>query len=618
MLILNHNFKKKLPINTKCMLAALLVFHYNICIQTLAYAQTGEYGKETDQITPRELEQPQNNNPYFTVQAGTTTEGLALREHVINGPSVPPPGYDLERAAVPLPKSNRRQGIKTLTVPAYTWVFGCSPVAAAMIAGYHDRNGYPNIYTGPANGGSMPLNNSGWPTWTDGYREYPNLPLAASHQGVDGRTTRGSIDDYWIKYDSSDDDPYITNNWPEHSWGDAIGDYMKTSQSTYNPDGATMFHYVFNSPGKAPCDYMIEYHITNDGTLGRKIFYEAKGYAVTECYTQFTDNNVSGGFSFDQFKNEIDADRPVMINLSGHTVVGIGYDDATRTIYIHDTWDYDTHTMTWGGRYSGMALESVSIVNLESNPCTFSLTPESKTFSSLAGSQIITIGASAPTCPWTGTEDLDWLSLAPANGTGNGYTTITVTPNNTTSTRTGSIVIGGQIFSVTQTPTPIITPLLSPAPQLIWLFQIQIAQGRLCGASLFPLHLANENSFAKQRWPQRIALHTYKYAYENTTGQPTGVRSDQVTQDLRRGKRFDSRHGCAAPARAASQGYGCRDTSLRGIPSEGSHWFPRMPGALCSISFRRTIRNACAGETIPGTFYRKVKKFPEFPFGNHS
>lgn len=222
-----------------------------------------------------------------------------------------------------------------------------------------------------------------------------------------------------------------------------------------------MFHYVFNSPGKAPCDYMIEYHITNDGTLGRKIFYEAKGYAVTECYTQFTDNNVSGGFSFDQFKNEIDADRPVMINLSGHTVVGIGYDDATRTIYIHDTWDYDTHTMTWGGRYSGMALESVSIVNLESNPCTFSLTPESKTFSSLAGSQIITIGASAPTCPWTGTEDLDWLSLAPANGTGNGYTTITVTPNNTTSTRTGSIVIGGQIFSVTQTPTPIITPLLS-------------------------------------------------------------------------------------------------------------------------------------------------------------
>ena len=46
-------------------------------------------------------------------------------------------------------------------------------------------------------------------------------------------------------------------------------------------------------------------------------------------------------------------------------MVGIGYDDATNLMYIHDTWDYSTHTMTWGGSYSGMDHYAVTIVNLE-------------------------------------------------------------------------------------------------------------------------------------------------------------------------------------------------------------------------------------------------------------
>ena len=40
----------------------------------------------------------------------------------------------------------------------------------------------------------------------------------------------------------------------------------------------------------------------------------------------------------------------------------------SNTVYIHDTWDYSNHTMTWGGSYSGMQLRSVSIVNLQGSP----------------------------------------------------------------------------------------------------------------------------------------------------------------------------------------------------------------------------------------------------------
>ena len=103
-----------------------------------------------------------------------------------------------------------------------------------MIAAYYDRGTYPNMYAGPTNGGVMPLTDTSWPTWSDGYETYPNNPLIASHIGVDGRgAIRGSIDDYWVQYDSAANDPYITGGWPQHTWGTAIGDYMKTSQSAY-------------------------------------------------------------------------------------------------------------------------------------------------------------------------------------------------------------------------------------------------------------------------------------------------------------------------------------------------------------------------------------------------
>jgi len=322
------------------------------------------YGQSVVAKTPLTKGPVQQINKHFSTQTTTYNDGTTLIRNIINGPSKPPSGYELERSTAKLPTPNKAMATNTLTVPAFNWVFGCSSVSGAMIAGYYDRNGFPNIYTGPTNGGVMPLDNSSWGTWSDGDDTYPNLPLAASHNGVDGRTTRGSIDDYWIKYGSSDDDPYITGSWTQHTWSDAIGDYMKTSQSAYgNTDGATTF-WSLNST-KLTCSAMESYGISDtDGTYGRKLFYEARGYTVTDCYNQLTDNKYSGGFSFSQFKAEIDAGRPVMLNLEGHTVVGVGYNDSTNTVYIHDTWDYSNHTMTWGGSYSGMALWSVSIVNL--------------------------------------------------------------------------------------------------------------------------------------------------------------------------------------------------------------------------------------------------------------
>ena len=305
-------------------------------------------------------------NPYLSVEHRTLADGRQVSGYKIHGPSAPLAEYEAERAAS---IRSTAAAIILPDFPSFNWVFGCSAVSGAMIAGYYDRGVYPNMYTGPTNGGVMPLTDTSWPTWLDGFEPnpYPNNPLIASHLGIDGLAVKGSIDDYWVQYGSSASDPYITGGWAQHTWGTAIGDFMKTSQSAHaNSDGSTTFYTWTSSSDPLTCSEMVTNGIDDvDGTYGRKLFYEARGYTVTDCYNQRTDNDIAGGFSLAAFQAEINAGHAVMLNLEGHTIVGYGYDGST--IYVRDTWDNNpanTYTMPWGGSYEGMELLSVSVVNL--------------------------------------------------------------------------------------------------------------------------------------------------------------------------------------------------------------------------------------------------------------
>jgi len=283
------------------------------------------------------------------------------------GPPTPPPGY--ERKRVLLDKSNRIAAVVTLSgVPAFEWSFGCSATSAAMIAGYYDRHGFSTMYSGPTNGGIMPLDNSVWPTWVDSsHATRSQCPLSATHNGLDGRLTNGHVDDYWVSYLSGAPDPFISN-WTEHTYGECTGDYMKTNQYNYdNVDGSTTF-YNFTNGSPLSWEDMEYYNIHEiDGGYGLKLFYQSRGYTVSDMYNQYIygwEGNTLG-FTFDQYMNEIDAGRPVMIHVVGHTMVGIGYNDITGEIYLHDTWDYSVHSMDWGGSYAGMQQNGVTIVILQ-------------------------------------------------------------------------------------------------------------------------------------------------------------------------------------------------------------------------------------------------------------
>ncbi len=258
-------------------------------------------------------------------------------------------------------------------VPTSSWTYGCSATSAGMIFGYYDRDPrdwYPNMYTGPANDGVAPLTDLG-----------NQCSIIATQNGFDGRTTYGHVDDYWISVNSPGPDPW-DGSWTEHTWGDCTADFMGTNQWKWdfdpppgkpdaNVDGATIW-WSYNSGDKL-YDYIQDagYGLPQTaGCHGMRLFAESRGYAVAENYTQNIDTLYAGGFSFADYMWEIDNGYPVMIHVTGHSMVGVGYDviDEFDTILLHDTWGDYWATMTWGGSYSGMDHYGMTVFHLAAIP----------------------------------------------------------------------------------------------------------------------------------------------------------------------------------------------------------------------------------------------------------
>ncbi|MFC2063311.1 hypothetical protein ACFLS8_05160, partial [Chloroflexota bacterium] len=300
----------------------------------------------------------ESQNPYL-VRTFTDGNGNQIDEIVFPGR---PPEIKAVTAVVPEP--NLQMGINVLSdVPAFDWSYGCSATSAAMLFGYYDRTSYSNMYAGPTDGGICPLDNTSWGSTVWPSSTVSECPLSATHNGIDGRAVYGHVDDYWVDYGDTGDDPYI-GNWTAHIDGDCTGDFMGTNQSTLgNVDGSTTFYF---EPGGDPLyDYT---GAPGDGCHGMRLFAESRGYNVVTNFSQYIVGYIHPvkGFTYDDFITEIDAGRLVLIQLEGHTVLGYGYDDTTDdTVYIHDTWDHSPHTMTWGGIYGGYQHFGVTVIQLD-------------------------------------------------------------------------------------------------------------------------------------------------------------------------------------------------------------------------------------------------------------
>jgi len=108
----------------------------------------------------------------------------------------------------------------------------------------------------------------------------------------------------------------------------------------------------------------------------------------------------------------------------------------------------NTNTMERSGTIT-IAGQTFTVTQLLGG-CTFSLSPKNAKYTAAGGSKTVKVKASLTDCVWTATTTNEFITItAGASGLGNGAVNYTVAANTNTTAVTGSITIGGQIFTVT-------------------------------------------------------------------------------------------------------------------------------------------------------------------------
>jgi hypothetical protein len=94
--------------------------------------------------------------------------------------------------------------------------------------------------------------------------------------------------------------------------------------------------------------------------------------------------------------------------------------------------------------------------------CSYTLAPTSATAPAEGTTGQVVIGT-LPTCPWTAQSFASWLTVAPPSGAGPGSVTYTAAANVNGPARTGTLVIAGLTFTVSQAapPPPDLTPVFA-------------------------------------------------------------------------------------------------------------------------------------------------------------
>ncbi len=90
------------------------------------------------------------------------------------------------------------------------------------------------------------------------------------------------------------------------------------------------------------------------------------------------------------------------------------------------------------------------VITQDQAGCTFSLQTQSTTLSASGGSGTVELAGSASACSWTSASSAPWTQVYPLSGTGSSSVQYTVYPNFSTSQRTATLNIAGQLFTITQ------------------------------------------------------------------------------------------------------------------------------------------------------------------------
>jgi hypothetical protein len=119
----------------------------------------------------------------------------------------------------------------------------------------------------------------------------------------------------------------------------------------------------------------------------------------------------------------------------------------TATSPAHDVGTVDVTVSNTDGRSATLS-NAYTFTN--GSPCTYSISPTSSTVGSAASSGTVTVTSSTG-CAWTASSGAGWLTITSgASGSGNGAVGYSVAANTSSSSRTGTLSIAGNTYTVTQ------------------------------------------------------------------------------------------------------------------------------------------------------------------------
>ena len=248
--------------------------------------------------------------------------------------------------------------VLTNAFPQLEYMYGCVATSMGMLLAYYDLYGYTvNGQTYKFNNlieGTVSVNSRG----SDGGSIYdmkdPSLLATfTASSGYVSRFYRTDPDDE-LEYTFIDGDPSKGLN--VSAW-DCLADYLGTGQYWRGNDDLSTKNYITSLQSVSNSTQTEKIgNITipikyGDSRYGLSLYVESQGYSLDpEATSSFSISN----FSFEKFKQEIDAGRPVLLSMqsggSGHMVIAYGYNADTQEVIFDDTYRTNCR-MKWDGTY---------------------------------------------------------------------------------------------------------------------------------------------------------------------------------------------------------------------------------------------------------------------------
>ncbi len=156
------------------------------------------------------------------------------------------------------------------------------------------------------------------------------------------------------------------------------------------------------------------------------------------------------------------------------SATGSGIGQVNYTVAANSTGVDRTGTMTVGG-------QTVTFTQ-SGTGCSATVTPTSVTVPSIGQTSALSVTAGTQ-CTWTAVSNVPWITVTSATGSGIGQVNYTVAANSTGVDRTGTMTVGGQTITFTQSGTgcsATVTPTSVTVPSIGQTSALSVTAGTQC------------------------------------------------------------------------------------------------------------------------------------------